>query len=414
MIPQYHRDIAVVWVNASSLGAVTPPAIPLARPDAAVDYRRIISVGCAEGGWATCWKGHAIGQDRSAGDVIYFAPAPADGRSGSAVFDWQGKSIVGLIAWRSPRGYGVAMTHREVWAALSGKGPVYGTGAMPGEHGAVQDVLAPIDPWAPGVWIQGAPLSEPCQQPGYDVLEIRPFGGLLCPLPRPQRPQEAPSQPPQGGAWPDLPKDLRPPGEADASGFATRSELQAAKRELQAAIDRLEKQLGEAGTQTRQEIDKVQSESQSQAAKQDKAIEQVSGAVQEQERTLRDRLRDVVTSDAVEQFRQELQADFLRRLKESQESGAGLAEGVKQSAVAAVTGRLEALKEQYGQGMGLVGVGLAAAFALLGISGTWQAWLITRVVKRLKSRIAGDDDVSLIAAALERIRERRSSSSSGS
>jgi hypothetical protein len=61
---------------------------------------------------------------------------PAGGRSGSAIFDVNGgeAQIIGLIAWRSTdsgghgldgrgetHGYGIAMTHQEVWAGLSGK-----------------------------------------------------------------------------------------------------------------------------------------------------------------------------------------------------------------------------------------------------------------------------------------------------
>ena len=42
------------------------------------------SVGCANGTWATGWTGHALGYDD---DGLRFVPAPANGRSGSAIFD---------------------------------------------------------------------------------------------------------------------------------------------------------------------------------------------------------------------------------------------------------------------------------------------------------------------------------------
>ncbi len=86
--------------------------------------------------WPRAFEGFAFRLNQSGGDTVHFVPVPAGGRSGSALFDLSGPEphIVGLIAWRSSaegdhgldgrgetHGYGIAMTHQEVWAGLSGR-----------------------------------------------------------------------------------------------------------------------------------------------------------------------------------------------------------------------------------------------------------------------------------------------------
>ena len=85
----------------------------------------IISVGCASGAWATAWKGHALGTE---GGDLHFVPAPANGRSGSAVFDAEGRRIVGIVRARAADGSdGVATSVQAVYrafdAAFSGARP---------------------------------------------------------------------------------------------------------------------------------------------------------------------------------------------------------------------------------------------------------------------------------------------------
>jgi hypothetical protein len=135
-IPRAYRDIAVVKVPKTVLGAYSPPVIPLAGSQDSFDYQNIFSVGCPSGRWPTAFEGFALRRQANGGDTIHFVPMPAGGRSGSAIFDVQGRvpQIIGLIAWRSSdegghgldgrgetHGYGIAMTHQEVWAGLSGK-----------------------------------------------------------------------------------------------------------------------------------------------------------------------------------------------------------------------------------------------------------------------------------------------------
>lgn len=132
-----YRDVAVVRVALTSLGAYRPPIIPLAADQTAADYSYVFSVGCAAGRWPSAIEGFglSVGDQQGKGDVVRFVPAPAGGRSGSALFDVRGwPQIIGLIAWRSSdagghnldgfgesSAHGIAMTHREVWSALRGE-----------------------------------------------------------------------------------------------------------------------------------------------------------------------------------------------------------------------------------------------------------------------------------------------------
>ncbi|MEO1617115.1 MAG: serine protease [Planctomycetota bacterium] len=135
-IPRAYRDIAVVRVDRRALGGYRPPIIPLAESQDSFNYQNIFSVGCPSGRWPTAFEGFALRRQTNGGDTIHFVPMPAGGRSGSAIFDVNGgeAQIIGLIAWRSTdsgghgldgrgetHGYGIAMTHQEVWAGLSGK-----------------------------------------------------------------------------------------------------------------------------------------------------------------------------------------------------------------------------------------------------------------------------------------------------
>ncbi|QDT60634.1 hypothetical protein SV7mr_31580 [Stieleria bergensis] len=135
-IPRAYRDIAVVRIDRRALGNYRPPVIPLAGSQDSFNYQNIFSVGCPSGRWPTAFEGFALRRQANGGDTIHFVPMPAGGRSGSAIFDVNSgeAQIIGLIAWRSTdsgghgldgrgetHGYGIAMTHQEVWAGLSGK-----------------------------------------------------------------------------------------------------------------------------------------------------------------------------------------------------------------------------------------------------------------------------------------------------
>ncbi len=88
-------DAAIVAVPQEAFGGVLPGIIPVAPRQYLVPAGATLSsVGCANGTWSTGWKGHALGY--SGGD-LHFLPTPANGRSGSAIFDAEGKMIVAVL-----------------------------------------------------------------------------------------------------------------------------------------------------------------------------------------------------------------------------------------------------------------------------------------------------------------------------
>ncbi len=110
-------DVAVVAVAESAFGGTPPPVVPLAPPDwVAAPGQTLSSIGCAGGAWATGWKGHALGYEAA---DLHFLPAPANGRSGSALFDASGSRIVGLIRARSADSRrGIATSVQAIYRAL--------------------------------------------------------------------------------------------------------------------------------------------------------------------------------------------------------------------------------------------------------------------------------------------------------
>lgn len=112
-------DAAIVAVPESAFGGVLPAVVPLASRDYTLKAgQTVTSVGCSRGTWPTAWKGHVLGY--ADGDV-HFVPPPAEGRSGSAVFDVDGERIVALIRARTiDDRRGIASSVQAVYAAFDG------------------------------------------------------------------------------------------------------------------------------------------------------------------------------------------------------------------------------------------------------------------------------------------------------
>ncbi len=178
-VEDYHRDIAVVKVQTSLLGGYVPPAIPLALPSDPVEVHGVCSSGCPNASWPNLWVGHVIRRDTGSGDAVHFIPTPAGGRSGSALFDKECNKIVGLIAWRynskdtpystsmdgknDSDGYGIAMTHKEIWNTIRGKSP--SAGRMLTSHQTIQyttpgTIIIPHQ--APGHCMHHVPMGIDC------------------------------------------------------------------------------------------------------------------------------------------------------------------------------------------------------------------------------------------------------------
>ena len=110
-------DAAIVAVAESQFGGILPKAVPLAPRDYVVrPGDTLASVGCAGGTWSTGWKGHALGYR---GADLHFTPTPADGRSGSAIFDADGRQIVGLLRARTTNNSeGIATSLQDLYRAF--------------------------------------------------------------------------------------------------------------------------------------------------------------------------------------------------------------------------------------------------------------------------------------------------------
>jgi len=92
-------DAAIIAVPEVAFGGILPKVIPIApRSRVIAPGETLTSVGCANGTWSTGWKGHALGYS---GADLHFLPTPANGRSGSAVFDAEGKMIVAVLRART-------------------------------------------------------------------------------------------------------------------------------------------------------------------------------------------------------------------------------------------------------------------------------------------------------------------------
>jgi len=200
-------DVATVVLSEAQFEGLLPEVVPLAPPEFVVrPGQTLTSAGCARGAWATALKGHARGYS---GTDLYFVPPPANGRSGSALMDAEGRYIVGVVRARTgDDSTGIASSIQAVYAA-------FGT---PQQRSSAYAALRIVPP---GRLVPVAGTS-------VDLLAQCPGG--VCPgasdqsrwylLPyryRQQfRTQPAPSPSPSpapdgGGAWPTLPPPLTAP-----------------------------------------------------------------------------------------------------------------------------------------------------------------------------------------------------------
>lgn len=115
------RDIAIVSVKLSALKGYVPPMIPLAP--AGQDGKAgdsVLSMGCSKGAWPSMFRGHLRA---NLGASVVFYPNPAQGRSGSALFNASGTAIIGLLCWqdvdKQEQGGGLSLA--EIYRALEGK-----------------------------------------------------------------------------------------------------------------------------------------------------------------------------------------------------------------------------------------------------------------------------------------------------
>jgi len=134
----------VVAVPEAAFAGMIPKTIPVAPRNYTIQpAQTLLSVGCANGTWSTGWKGHALGYR---GVDLHFVPPPANGRSGSAIFDATGERIVGLLRARNEdHSEGIATSLHSLYAALSTESPSSTRNANP-EAAQCPDGSCPT-PW---------------------------------------------------------------------------------------------------------------------------------------------------------------------------------------------------------------------------------------------------------------------------
>jgi hypothetical protein len=175
-------DGAIIAIPEGSFEGVLPAVIPLAEPKDTVKAKgTITSVGCSQGAWSTSWKGHVLGYTGS--DMI-FIPPPCNGRSGSAVFDADGKKILGVIRARAADdSYGIATPVGLFYQAFSGKvnalPPISDKGRTPVQCPG-GNCPAPQDQYASPPGYLGGLLPSPFrkEQIEHDRQQDRRLGGL--------------------------------------------------------------------------------------------------------------------------------------------------------------------------------------------------------------------------------------------
>jgi hypothetical protein len=110
------KDVAIVAVEKKKLGTNLPKPIPLAKKDTEIKLnQKIISCGCPGGSWPNAWLGKITGKSQT---VIYFLPACAKGRSGSAICDVDGTHIIGLVVRSNPPFYSIGVPIHKIYKCM--------------------------------------------------------------------------------------------------------------------------------------------------------------------------------------------------------------------------------------------------------------------------------------------------------
>lgn len=190
-------DAAIIAIDVQKFNGFLPSVIPIAKPFHKLwSKETIASVGCANGSWATSWKGHVIRYYDNGNDV-HFIPIPANGRSGSAIFNAEGTEIVALLRARDDDDnptYGIATSVQALYRAF-------------GEHSTQCN---PNDPNCPKYLQQGQSQWLPYrfQQNQKNQAQDNRIDSLYPTLPQQQ--QVAPQARPMVPVVPEVVVDLSP------------------------------------------------------------------------------------------------------------------------------------------------------------------------------------------------------------
>jgi hypothetical protein len=186
-------DAAVVVIPQEAFGGVLPAAVPFAARGLRLRAgQSLSSVGCASGAWSTAWKGH-LSADQ--GEELRFVPPPANGRSGSAIFDADGTMILGLLRARTGDDReGIATPIEAIYRVF--------------DQRTAERLPAPLSRLLAPVQCPGGQCPIPGGVQGAQQWHLLPYryrdqfrnGGGTSPSPSAPMPSPAPTTP-----WPTLP-----------------------------------------------------------------------------------------------------------------------------------------------------------------------------------------------------------------
>jgi hypothetical protein len=202
-------DVAICVLPASGFGGLLPEQIPLAGPEDRVQPgEAVITLGCAEGRWASAYRGHATGYSED-GQILMFIPPPASGRSGSPLLLGDGSAVVGVVSFRansqSESAYGGAMSTAAIWRAFGASQTAgsCGPGGCPPDGNSGNLFRRPMP----------RPFQRPAPQPygeGGGAWPTLPPGVITPPTPPPPAPIQPAEPPPPETVIVERPAELSP------------------------------------------------------------------------------------------------------------------------------------------------------------------------------------------------------------
>ena len=110
-------DLAIVELPRSAFPGPMP-VVPLAGVGFKDDSPTVLTCGAQGGAAVSLQRGHIVRRTRG---LIYYKPEALPGRSGSPLFNESGSRVIGLVAWRTGDGHGLAMNVAAVRSFLRGE-----------------------------------------------------------------------------------------------------------------------------------------------------------------------------------------------------------------------------------------------------------------------------------------------------
>jgi len=110
-------DLAIVALPRSEFPGPMP-VVPLAGVGFKEGTPTVLTCGAQGGAAVSLQRGHIVRRTRS---LIYYKPEALPGRSGSPLFNESGSHIIGLVAWRTGDGHGLAMNAAAVRSFVDGE-----------------------------------------------------------------------------------------------------------------------------------------------------------------------------------------------------------------------------------------------------------------------------------------------------